>query len=50
MEKNELIQGCTDAQKGVEISIKLLRTLGVIITEIKKFLTEVDFDSESNLK
>lgn len=50
MEKNELIQGCTDAQKSVEISIKLLRTLGVIITEIKKFLIEVDFDSEPNIK
>ena len=50
MKKNELIQGCSDAQKGVEISIKLLRTLGVIISEIKKFLTEVDLDSEQNLK
>lgn len=50
MKKNELIQGCTDAQKSVEISIKLLRTLDVIITEIKKFLTEVDFDSETNIK
>jgi len=50
MKKNELIQGCSDAQKGVEISIKLLRTLGVIISEIKKFLTEVDLDGEQNLK
>ena len=46
MEKNELIQGCSDAEKSIDISIKLLRLLGVIVSEVKKFLTEVDFDGK----
>lgn len=50
MEKKELIQGCSDAEKSIELSIKLLRTLGVIVTEIKKFLAEVDFDSKPQAK
>ncbi len=45
MKKEELIQGCSDAEKSIELSIKLLRLFGVIVTEIKKFLAEVDLDS-----
>ena len=45
MEKNELIQCCNDAEKSIDISMKLLRLLGVIVSEVKKFLTEVDFES-----
>ncbi len=50
MEKNELIQGCSDAEKSIELSIKVLRLLGVIVTEVKKFLAEVDLDSEASTK
>lgn len=45
MEQRKLIKSLSDVQKHIEIAIKLLHTIDVIITEITKFLTELNFDN-----